>query len=237
MTEKLGVIFILLGGLMIVTIMGLDIEESILGDVKKEIDMYGCEIKNYSSIEKLKKEVKRLGSPRIIVIDIEHNKEQKFKLAAEIKKESNSLIIFLSSSNDSDDRVRWMSFGITAYIQKPFRAEELLRQARTLSEITQTTVLKDNNFDIDLKNRTIEYRGEVLKTTPKLFDLIVYFVENEGVVLTRECLMVEVFDTDSYLTDRNIDALIKRLRCKTSYELVNTVRGVGYIYKNIKSNS
>lgn len=213
------------------TISGLDIDEGIVTELRKIDSMYNCEFKNYADLKEFKKKVAKITTPNIIVIDIDDNENEKFKLCAELKSNPDTLILFAATEANPDDRVRWHSYGAVFNIKKPFRAEELLRQSYCLININSSFFLMDANFKIDQKKREVIYKSRKIKTTPKLFEFIVYFVENEGRVVTREDLMMNVFDTKTYLTDRNIDTFIKQLRNITSYDVIKTVRGVGYLYK------
>ncbi len=72
--------------------------------------------------------------------------------------------------------------------------------------------------------------GKKIKTTPKLFELIVCFVENEGAIVYRDDIINAVYGIDAETSDSNINTLIKEFRRATSKDIIKTVRGVGYMY-------
>lgn len=215
-------------------ILGLDIAKDSAMQLSSHGELYNCEFENYSNLETFKNRVFSNNRLAVVVVDIDEDKNEKFKMCVDFSNHSNLIILFLSTEFNQDERVRWLSYGVSSYVKKPFRVEELFRYATALLKNYQKVLLSDDNFEVDLKQRSIMFRGKGIKSTSKIFNLIVYFMENEGVVISREKLMAEVFGNKNYLTDRNIDTFIKQLRSQTSYDVIKTVRGVGYIYNGKK---
>lgn len=214
------------------TILGLDIAKGSATQLGEYANLYNCKFTNYTNLHLFEQQVQSSTIRTVIIVDIDNDKKKKFNLCAKLKDQSNAIILFLSTDFDQDERVRWLSYGVTSYIKKPFRVEEIFRRAITLVNVNQKTMLCDQNFEVDLKQHIIKFQGKPIKITSKMFELIIYFMDNEGMIVTRDQLMSDVFDSSNYLTDRNIDTFIKQLRGQTDYKIIKTVRGVGYVYNS-----
>ncbi len=217
---------------MKIGILGINVPRETVTAIESQASLYECSFNNYSQTEELLEAVQQNLAIRVVVINIDVNPIEKFKLCIKIKQISSAHILFLSKCTDPDERVRWFSYGAEGYITIPFRAEELLRVSRQFVESEVTHKLTDENFHIDLRTRTVIYKGKKIKFTPKLFDLLLYLVENEGKLVTREDIMENVCKSSDYLSNRNISTLVKQIRKQTEYDIVRTVRGKGYIYSS-----
>lgn len=218
---------------MKVIIMGLDIEEKCKNEIEEQVELYNCEYYHYTDIDELEQVLKVSRCPLVVAIDITNNQKQKFELSAKISRKHNIHILFISKELEPEDRVRWLNLGASGYIKSPFLCKELLHRAVIIcSNRISTGELIDDNFHVDFRARKIFYQGNEVKVTPKLFELIIYFMENEGQIVKRSDIMCYVYGANNYLSDRNIDTLIKELRKLTSPNVVKTIRGVGYLYKN-----
>lgn len=157
----------------------------------------------------------------------------KVNLANKLYDMDNVNVMFLIDSDyNSEDRWFMTSYCGSSYLVHPVSYLEVIDEARRLSNNLQETIIGDNNFSINLISREIFYGKTKLKTGPKLFDLIVYFVIHPNQLLTRKELLSKVFDINDYLDDRSIDANIKKIRKMTNFNILETVRGKGYIYYN-----
>ncbi len=168
---------------------------------------------------------------QIVIIDIDDTETNIYQWVIDLKFKYNATVIFLSSESNRFERARWLSLGINDYIIKPFCMEEIIIKTRNILIANTNTVIYDGEMVIDVIARSIKYNGYEQKLTPKVFDLLIYFLENEGKVLSREQIMRNVLNIDHYLSDRNIDALVKNLRKMIPENRIKTVRGKGYCYE------
>lgn len=216
-------------------ILGLDINEEDDRNIKQRAEYYGCSFENTNSVEKLEKRLKTCEANCVVVMQLgdtyTNTNEEKYVFTAKLKTRKKVKVLYISKNIDKDERLRWLSYGAAGYIICPYHVEEILRQSMMLMTERDKTILADENFVVNLREQEVLYRGKKLPMTPNLFKLILYLIENPGTLVTRDDLMREVYSLDDYLSDRNIDTLIKLIRKRTDFGLIKTVRGQGYIYK------
>jgi DNA-binding response OmpR family regulator len=149
-------------------------------------------------------------------------------------------IILLSARDSVPERVSGLDLGANDYITKPFAIEELLARVRNLLRmflraVNEKASLQIADLSIDLKTRHVQRSNRKIDLTFKEFELIHYFIRNQGSVLTREQIMYEVWGHE-YVGDTNVvDVFIRHLRLKidkdSQHPLIHTTRGVGYCLK------
>lgn len=200
--------------------------------------------KNFFEIESLETYISDVRGKIVVVINyqpeskktLEQHEELKIlNLAKALQKHDNINVILLANDTGTEDRIFWTIYTNAMYILRPLDLLEVFYTSqRLLQTSTLSTIISDNNFYIDIVRREILYHDEPLKIGPKLFELIVYFVSNPGRIISRNKLLSNVFKINDYLDDRSIDTNIKKIRQKTNYELLDTIRGQGYLYNDIK---
>ncbi|MFV0499549.1 MAG: winged helix-turn-helix domain-containing protein, partial [Bacilli bacterium] len=133
----------------------------------------------------------------------------KVDLANKLYDMDNVNVLFLIDADyHYQDRWGMTSYCGSSYLVHPVVYSEVIDEARRLSNNLQETIIRDHNFYINLITREIFYGKTKLKTGPKLFDLIVYFVIHPNKLITREELLSKVFGINDYLDDRSIDTNI-----------------------------
>ncbi len=154
-------------------------------------------------------------------------------------------VLILTARTLAEDRIRGYEAGADQYMTKPFELAELLarvkslltRHAQVRGTVSATRPAPDtfefNGAEIDFARHEVAVRGERRTLTSLEIKLLKYFVENEGVVLTRNQLLDNVWGTDSSPTTRTVDNFIARLRQHFESDSTNprhflSVRGVGY---------
>ena len=171
----------------------------------------------------------------IIVLDIMMPKMDGFTTLKNLRKNHDIPVIMLSARADEYDKLQGFDLGVDDYVTKPFSPKELI--ARIKAVLNRKKEIKNEYLYKDLK---IDYLGHnayigdlELKLTPKEYELLVFFVQNKGIALSREVLLNKVWGYDFYGDDRTIDTHIKMLRNNLGKyrDLIVTVRSMGYKYE------
>lgn len=156
-----------------------------------------------------------------------------------IRQNSNVPVILLTAKGEEYDKVFGFDLGADDYVVKPFSPKELMARIKAVLKRTQHSEA-DRAMQIytykGLSVNPVSYEayidGKKLSLTPKEFELLLCFIKNKGVVLTREQLLNEVWGYDFYGDSRTVDTHIKMLRNNLGEyrEFIKTVWGVGYRY-------
>lgn len=211
-------------------------DETLIRDVIKE---YGLNegytiIEAENGIEAINK-VKE-NTVDIMILDIMMPKLDGFSAYKEIKKIKNIPTIMLSARGEEYDKLMGFDLGIDDYVTKPFSPKELM--ARLKAILQRYKGLENDKFIykdlvVDFNGHSVYIKDSVLNLTPKEYDLLVYFIENKNIALSREQLLSNIWGYDFFGDDRTIDTHIKMLRnnLKEYRDLIITVRGVGYKFQ------
>jgi DNA-binding response OmpR family regulator len=147
----------------------------------------------------------------------------------------------LTAKDDISDKVTGLDIGADDYMTKPFAVEELLARIRVLLKRRNVKINNDDSLIIgklklSKNNYKVEYDNENIELTKKEFELLEYLMRNKNIVLSREKILDNVWGYD-YFGDTNIiDVYIRYIRSKIDQKynvnLIETVRGVGYIIRD-----
>ncbi len=140
-------------------------------------------------------------SPDLIITDLSMPEMSGLELCREIRKTSNVPIIVLSVRGEEKIKIEALDLGVDDYVTKPFSSNELtariraaLRRSQTAVEPqTQPAVLAEGDFEINTRAHQVVVRGQELHLTPKEFDLLVYFFEHRGKVITHRTLLAAIW--------------------------------------------
>ena len=140
----------------------------------------------------------------------------------------------LTAKSDERDELLGFELGVDEYISKPFspkiltaRVEAILR--RTNGSMSEE-VLKAGNIEMDISAHTVKVNGKNVELSYKEFELLNYFVVNQGVALSREKILNNVWNSDYFGDARKIDTHVKKLRSKLGDcgDYIKTIWGMGY---------
>lgn len=142
-------------------------------------------------------------------------------------------VIFLTAKTEVADVVQGLQLGADDYITKPFHLEVLKSRVEAVMRRVYghaDEIVKYDNLEIDITQQTVRRNGELVDLTNKEFELLVYFVRNQGVTLARETLYENIWDfADDMVDTRTVDLHVQRLRKKLGLaERITTVFRVGY---------
>jgi two-component system response regulator ChvI len=183
--------------------------------------------------------------PDLVILDIIMPRMDGLELCRRIRKLSETLPLILFSSKDEEfDRVLGLELGADDYLCKPFSTRELLtrikvlfrRQVRGEEIETGDSILRCGALELDRDRHTVCWKGEKVAMTVTEFRILETLVRQPGFAKTREQLLKEGYPLDEYMSDRNIDGHIKRIRKKLvgmdpEFDDIETIYGLGYRYR------
>jgi DNA-binding response OmpR family regulator len=142
-------------------------------------------------------------------------------------------VIFLTAKTEVADVVQGLQLGADDYITKPFHLEVLKGRVEAVMRRVYGHIgekMTYDNLEIDVTQQTVRQNGELVDLTNKEFELLVYFVRNQGVTLARETLYENIWDfADDMVDTRTVDLHVQRLRKKLGLaDRITTVFRVGY---------
>lgn len=155
-----------------------------------------------------------------------------------IRENSNVPVILLTAKGEEYDKVFGFDLGADDYVVKPFSPKELMSRVKAIlkrsepKEGNKPKVYQYKDLEVNITSHCASIDGQALSLTPKEFEVLVYFIEQKGVVLKREILLNEIWGYDFVGDSRTVDTHIKMLRNNLGKhrDLIKTVWGVGYRY-------
>ena len=185
-----------------------------------------------NSFDEIKKE-----NPDLILLDINIPKLNGEMLLQKIRKESNVPIIMVTSKNTETDEVLSMSYGADDYITKPYNPTILLLRINAIFKRMEnkSDTLTYNDLEINPKKGIIKNEKEEIILTKNEMIIFTFLLANKGNIVTRDELMTDLWNNDSYINDNALNVNISRLRTKLTdfgYEdAIETRKGQGYILR------
>ena len=176
----------------------------------------------------------------LIIMDIMMPELDGFSACREIRKTTSTPVIMLSARGEEYDRIHGFELGVDDYVVKPFSPKELmmrvgaiLKRAKGGIGDSQREMVSFGGLTVDFTGRIVYIDGKRVDMTPKEYELLFYMVKNQGIALTREKLINEVWGYDFMGDDRTLDTHIKLLRKSLGpYSgYIVTLRGVGYRFE------
>ncbi len=173
----------------------------------------------------------------LIILDVMMPKMDGWQVCREIRKYSKVPIIMLTAKSDERDELMGFEMGVDEYISKPFspkilvaRVEAILRRTNA---INPEEVLKAGAIEINKAAHQVTIDGKNVDLSYKEFELLTYFVENQGLALSREKILNSVWNYDYFGDARTIDTHVKKLRSKMGKrgDYIKTIWGMGYKFE------
>ena len=148
-------------------------------------------------------------------------------------------VIILSAKGEEYDKITGFDAGTDDYVVKPFSPKELMARVKAVISRVNPEIAENKEryifggLIVDVPSHSVKIDGEFINLTPKEFDLLVCLVQNKGVALSRERILMKVWNYDYYGEDRTVDTHIKMLRghLKDYRDCIVTVWGVGYKFE------
>ena len=172
----------------------------------------------------------------LIIVDVMMAKMDGWEVVREIRKYSQVPIIMLTAKSDEKDELLGFELGVDEYISKPFSPKILV--ARVEAILRRTNQLDDGDIEvggiyINQSAHEVKIDGEPIELSFKEFELLTYFVTNQGVALSRERILNNVWNYDYFGDARTIDTHVKKLRSKMGEkgDYIKTIWGMGYKFE------
>lgn len=166
----------------------------------------------------------------IILLDIMLPKMNGLEVCQQIREFSNVPIIMLTAKGDDMDKIMGLEYGADDYITKPFNIKEVILRINNLLKraYDNPSKIQIDGYDIDLEKRRVFYNNNEIILTTKEYDLLVYFLNNKGLAISREQVLSKVWDENYFGSDRVVDDTLRRLRKKMPEINIRTIYGFGY---------
>ncbi|MBN1795441.1 MAG: response regulator transcription factor [Sedimentisphaerales bacterium] len=177
------------------------------------------------------------AKPDLILLDIMLPKINGYEICRLVRKEELDMpIIMLTAKGEESDIVLGLNLGADDYVTKPFSIRELLARVEAFlrrRREQQQEVYEFGKIKLDITARVVTSGQKELDLSPKEFDLLCYFVQNQGRALTRQQILNAVWGYDSYVNDRTVDRFVTTLRNKVEPDChipsyIHTIRAIGY---------
>lgn len=172
----------------------------------------------------------------LIILDVMMPKMDGWAVCREIRKYSKVPIIMLTAKGDEKDELLGFELGVDEYISKPFSPKILVARAEAI--LRRTNVFEENGIEaggivLDQSAHEVSIDGKIIELSYKEFELLAYFITNQGVALSRERILNNVWNYDYFGDARTIDTHVKKLRSKLGSKggYIKTIWGMGYKFE------
>lgn len=178
-------------------------------------------------------------NPELLLLDLNLPNADGEYICKEIRKKSNMPIIIITSRDNEIDELLTINNGADHYITKPFNIHILLAKINSLLRRTKSQENIDRidakDFILNINKSTIEKDNTIIELTKNEFRILKYLVQNRNKIVSREDIMMCLWDSDNFIGDSTLTVNITRVRYKLEElglkELLETKRGQGYILK------
>ena len=173
----------------------------------------------------------------LLILDVMMPKMDGWEVCREIRKNSKVPIIMLTARGDERDELLGFDLGVDEYISKPFSPKILVARVEAILRRTQGSGNADEisagGIVVDKAAHTVMSDGSPVDLSFKEFELLTYFMENQGIALSREKILNNVWNYDYFGDARTIDTHVKKLRSKLGDkgEYIKTIWGMGYKFE------
>lgn len=173
----------------------------------------------------------------LIILDVMMPKMDGWQVCREIRMHSKVPIIMLTARSEERDELQGFDLGVDEYISKPFSPKILVARVEAILRRTQgsgnTDEISAGGIVVDKAAHTVMSDGSPVDLSFKEFELLTYFMENQGIALSREKILNNVWNYDYFGDARTIDTHVKKLRSKLGDkgEYIKTIWGMGYKFE------
>lgn len=205
--------------------------------MKKQIETWGYEAKCVEDFQQVLMKFTEFD-PHMVLIDIMLPFYNGYHWCSEIRKISSVPIIFISSAADNMNIIMAMNMGADEFIEKPFDLNVLTAKIRAMLRRTydlggQTAYIEHRGAMLNLNDTTLVYKGKKIELTRNEFRILQTLMEQKGKIVSRDTLMMRLWEMDSYIEENTLTVNVTRLRRKLDSEgldhYITTKVGCGYM--------
>lgn len=173
----------------------------------------------------------------LIILDVMMPKMDGWQVCREVRKDSKVPIIMLTAKADEHDELLGFELGVDEYVSKPFSPKILVARVeailRRFGQGESGDLLEADSIVVDKSAHQVRIDSKEIELSFKEFELLTYFIENEGIALSREKILNNVWNYDYFGDARTIDTHVKKLRSKMGEkgDLIKTIWGMGYKFE------
>ena len=173
----------------------------------------------------------------LIILDVMMPRLDGWEVCKEVRRSSTIPIVMLTARSEERDELKGFELGVDEYISKPFSPKILVARVNALLKrvkgVGADSVIDAGGIAVDKAAHIVKVDGEQIELSVKEFELLVYFLENQKMALTREKILNHVWDYDYFGDARTIDTHVKKLRSKLGEKgnYIKTIWGMGYKFE------
>jgi DNA-binding response OmpR family regulator len=172
----------------------------------------------------------------LLILDVMMPKMDGWEVCRTIRQYSKVPIIMLTARSEERDELQGFNLGVDEYISKPFSPKILVARVEAIlrrSQVTVTEATEVGGIRMDKAAHQVTIDGKNIDLSFKEFELLSYFIENQGIALSREKILNHVWNYDYFGDARTIDTHVKKLRSKMGEkgDYIKTIWGMGYKFE------
>ena len=217
-------------------VLVVDDEKLIVKGIRFSLEQDGYEVDcAYDGDEAIERAKEREYD--VVLLDVMLPGHDGFEVCQTIREFSEMPIIMLTARSEERDELQGFELGVDEYISKPFSPKILVARVtailRRTNALASDDLLHADGIEIDKAAHMVKIDGKPIELSYKEFELLTYFVENQGIALSREKILNNVWNYDYFGDARTIDTHVKKLRSKLKDkgDYIKTIWGMGYKFE------
>lgn len=173
----------------------------------------------------------------LMILDVMMPRMDGWEVCREVRQSSTMPIMMLTARSEERDELRGFELGVDEYIAKPFSPKILVARVNALIKrvkgVSADSVVEVGGIEVDKAAHIVRIDGQQVDLSVKEFELLIYFLENQKIALTREKILNHVWNYDYFGDARTIDTHVKKLRSKMGEKgnYIKTIWGMGYKFE------
>ncbi|MGN1344426.1 MAG: response regulator transcription factor [Traorella sp.] len=206
-------------------------------EIEKKMIQWGYECKKVNDFKNVMNEFISFD-PQLVLLDISLPFYNGYHWCNEMRKISKVPILFISSASDSMNIVMAINMGGDDFVSKPINLDILCAKIQALLRrsydfTAHTNVIEHKDVLLNTNDMTLNYHSQKLELTKNEYRILLTLMENKGKVISREKLMIKLWESDEYIDENTLTVNMTRLRRKLEsygiYDFISTKKGLGYI--------
>ncbi len=173
----------------------------------------------------------------LLILDVMMPRMDGWQVCKEIREVSTTPVMMLTARSEERDELKGFDLGVDEYVAKPFSPKILVARVNALLKrttgVSADGILEAGGISIDKAAHLVHIDGQGIELSVKEFELLLYFMENQRIALTREKILNHVWNYDYFGDARTIDTHVKKLRSKMGEKgnYIKTIWGMGYKFE------